>query len=355
MGRWTDSLEGEAVARLPEPVRRYIQQGARSGVSAAEAVTAWDSARLLPRVLHDVSAVDLTTRMLGTELAAPIAVAPTTMQRAVYPEGETAMAEGVKAAGSLMCVSSNCGTPFDQIAKTGVAWWLQMYLTADRAHSLAVLEAAVSAGARAVVLTLDTPVVGTKYDDGPTIWETVSPDWLRVNFAPGHDLQPGSDKATDIGPADIGWLHEVTGLPVVVKGVLRPTDAVRCVDAGAAAVWVSNHGGRQLDRVLATADAIRAVVDAVRGRVEVYVDGGIRNAEHIAIALGRGADAVLLGRLPLYALTVDGGRGVQQMLAELTADLLETLALLGCGSVAELRDADAVVESPRPVERSGSE
>jgi 4-hydroxymandelate oxidase len=347
MGRWTDALEGEAVARLPEPVRRYVQQGARGGVSAAEAVSAWESARLLPRVLHDVSAVDLTTRMLGTDVSAPIAVAPTTMQRAVHPDGEIAMAQGVQAVGSLMCVSSNCGTPFDQIAATGVAWWLQMYLTGDRAHSLAVLESAAASGARAVVLTLDTPVVGTKYDDGPTIWESASPDWLRVNFAAGYDRQPGSDKAADIGPDDIGWLHEVTGLPVVVKGVLRPADAVRCVDAGAAAVWVSNHGGRQLDRVVATADALGAVVDAVQRRAEVYVDGGIRNAEHVAIALGRGADAVLLGRLPLYALTVDGGGGVQRMLEELAADLNETMALLGCPSVGELQAAGVVVAASR--------
>jgi 4-hydroxymandelate oxidase len=342
MGRWTDTLEGEAIARLPEPVSRYVQQGARDGVAAGEAVAAWDAARLLPRVLRDVSTVDVGARLLGSEVSAPVAVAPTTMQRALHPDGETAMARATEAAGSLLCVSSNCGTKFDEIAATGVAWWLQIYLTADRAHSLPVLEAAVSAGARAVVLTADTPVVGTKYDDGPTIWEVASPAWLRVNFPPGHDDAPGSDKAADLGPDDLGWLRRVTGLPVVVKGVLRPADAVRCLDAGAAAVWVSNHGGRQLDRAVATADVLGAVVDAVRGRGEVYVDGGIRNAEHVVTALGRGADAVFLGRLPLYALAVDGAPGVQRLLEELTGDLREAMMLVGCASLGELRDATVV-------------
>ena len=184
MGRWVDSLEAEASALLPEPVRRYVHQGAREGVTAAEARAAWDRMRLLPKVLHDVSDVRVDATLLGTSVSSPIGVAPTTMQRALHPEGETAMAAGVAAAGGLLCVSSNAGTPFAEVGATGVTWWLQMYLTQDRSLSLPVLEAAVAAGARAIVLTVDTPVVGTKYDEGPTIWDTAPGEWLRVNFAP---------------------------------------------------------------------------------------------------------------------------------------------------------------------------
>jgi isopentenyl diphosphate isomerase/L-lactate dehydrogenase-like FMN-dependent dehydrogenase len=132
-----------------------------------------------------------------------------------------------------------------------VAWWVQAYLPQERSLAIPMLEAAASAGARAVVLTVDTPVVATKYDGG-AVWHSTPADWLRVNLGPATD----APKARDLGPADVAWLHKVTGLPVVLKGVLRPEAAASAVVAGAAAVWVSNHGGRQLDRAVATADAL---------------------------------------------------------------------------------------------------
>jgi len=147
------------------------------------------------------------------------------------------MATACRDAGRLLVVSSNAGTPFAEIGDTGVAWWLQAYLPANRSLAEPLLAAAVAAGARAVVLTADTPVVGTKSDDGPSVWVTVDPGLPRVNFGPTYDDDgPGSRKATDLGPRDIAWLTQVTGLPVVVKGVVRPDDARRAVQAGAAAV-----------------------------------------------------------------------------------------------------------------------
>ena len=143
-------------------------------------------------------------------------------------------------------------------------WWLQAYLPADRTLAEPMLERAVAAGAEAVVLTVDTPVVGTKYAEGEqVIWDVIDPARLGVNFDPGYDDRPGAEKATDLGPHDLGWLAEVSGLPVVVKGVLRADDARRCVQAGAQAVWVSNHGGRQLDRAASTVSALGAVVAEV--------------------------------------------------------------------------------------------
>jgi 4-hydroxymandelate oxidase len=155
-------------------------------------------------VLRDVSVVHTGTTLLGTPVRSPVGVAPTTMQRAVHPAGEVAMAEGVAGAGGVLVVCSNAGSRFADVAATGVAWWLQMYVTADRSRSLPVLERAVDAGARAVVRTLDTPVVGTKYDGaGPTVWDVVDPGHLRVSLPVGYDGSGAEDKATDLGPDDI--------------------------------------------------------------------------------------------------------------------------------------------------------
>lgn len=330
MGDRFDDLEARASRVLSEPIFRYFRQGARDGVSAAEAAAAWDAHRLLPQVLRDVTAVDLSTTLLGTPVRTPFAVAPTTLHRAAHPDGEIATARAAAARGALMVLSSNAGTTVEDVARTGVDWWLQIYVTADRPACQPLLERAVAAGAKAVVLTADTPVVGTKYDEGPTVWDVSEPSWLRVNFGDDYGSEPGHEKATDLGPHDVDWLGSVTGLPVVVKGVLRPADARRCVDAGAAAIWVSNHGGRQLDYAAATADCLEAVVAEVADSAEVYVDGGVRNGRHALVAAAMGARATFVGRLPLYALAVGGQRGVEELFTELEAELADGLRLAGC-------------------------
>ena len=331
-GRFADDLEQRARRTLSEPVHRYFRQGARDGVSAAEAQHAWDSFRFLPRVLRDVTDVDVTTELLGTRLRTPLGIAPTTLHRAAHAEGELATARAAAGAGALMVLSSNAGTTFEEIGGTGVDWWLQLYVTADRPSCGPLLERAVTAGAKAVVLTVDTPVVGTKYDEGPSVWDEIDPTWLRANFPESYGDRPGDEKATDLGPHDVDWLARTTGLPVVVKGVLRAADARRCVDAGAAAVWVSNHGGRQLDYAAAPADCLAAVVDEVGDDAEVYVDGGVRHGRHALAALALGARAVFLGRPVLYALAASGPDGVGRLLDELTAELVESLRLAGCSS-----------------------
>ncbi len=198
------------------------------------------------------------------------------------------------------------------------------------------------------MLTVDTPVVGTKYATPGTdvVWDTVDPALLRVNFEPEYDDQPGAEKALDLGPHDIGWLADRTGLPVVVKGVLRPEDAVRSVQAGAGAVWVSNHGGRQLDRAATTAGCLSDVVAAVGERAEVYVDGGLRTGLDVLAALTLGADAVFLGRSPLLAL-VDGSAGVTRWHDVLLAQTVEALRLAGCRTPADTRGLAAAQQPNR--------
>lgn len=330
---WVDDLRERARERLPEAVYRYLTQGARDGVVAGEANDAWREVRLLPRVLRDVSAVDLRTTVLGTPVSAPVAVAPTTLQRAADPDGELAMARATVDAGTVLTVSSNAGTPFAEIGATGVAWWLQCYLTQDRALCRPVLESAAECGARAVVLTLDTPVVATKYDDGPSVWQAVDTSYNRMNLGPAA----GAPKASDIGPGDLAWVREVSGLPVVAKGVLRADDARRCVEAGAAAVWVSNHGGRQLDRAAPTARCLPRVAAALPD-TEVYVDGGLLSGLDVTCALALGARAAFVGRLPLYALAAGGEQGVRRALDLLGEEVEEALRLAGSTGPGDVED-----------------
>ena len=324
---WLAGLEESARARLPVELFEYVVQGAREGLSAAEATEAWRTLRFRPRVLRDVTSLDLMVSLLGFPSSVPWGVAPTTLQRSVHPEGELAMARATAAVGGVMVVSSNAGTRVEVIGETGVRWWLQAYLPEHRELAQPLLARAAETGAAALVLTVDTPVVGTKYAAERSVWDTVAPGDIRVNFDP-DDTHGAARKARDLGADDVAWLAELTGLPVVVKGVLHPEDARQCVDAGAAAVWVSNHGGRQLDHAAATADCLEAVV-AAAGTAEVYVDGGVRRARHALAALALGARAVFLGRPPLHALAVDGAAGVHRLLDELGADLADALALAG--------------------------
>jgi 4-hydroxymandelate oxidase len=338
--RWLDQVEALAREALPAAVFRYVAEGARDEISLGEATAAWDAIRLAPRVLRDVSTVHTGATLLGTDFRLPIGVAPMTLQRAADPGGEVTMATAAERAGVPLVLSSNAGSTFADVAATGAHWWLQVYVAADRRDTVPMLQAAAAAGAQGVVLTADTPVLGTRYPlaGGPGVWEVADPGWIGANAAIPPSLDPEArGKAMDLGPADIGWLADTTGLPVVVKGVLRPDDAGRCVAAGARAVWISNHGGRQLDQVVATAHCVETVRDAVGDSAEVYVDGGIRGGLHALIALALGADAVFVGRPLFYALAADGREGVDRAFEEYASELTEAMRLAGCTHPREAR------------------
>lgn len=336
MDRWTDQLEELARQTLPGPVHEHVRQGAHEGLTTMEAVEAWQRFRFLPAVLRDVTEVDCTTELLGTPVRSPFAIAPTTLQRAAHPDGELAMARAARTSDALMVVCGDGGTTFEEVGRTGVDWWVQLYLPSDRPACTPLLDRAIAAGASAVVLTVDAPAVATG--------DWVEPGWLGANTSIADDEPAEPVHALDLGPQDIVWLRAATGLPVVVKGILRPGDARRCVDAGASAVWVSNHGGRSFDGASATADCVGAVVAEVGQAAEVYVDGGVRTGRHALAALALGARAVFLGRPPLYALAVDGEHGVARLLAGLTDQLLEAMRLAGCH---DLGVVDAGLLSPR--------
>lgn len=338
-----DQIRDRAAARLPGPVTEYFNQGAGPGVSTAEAAAAWDRLRLRPRVLRGASQVSTSVTVLGHELATPVLVAPTAMQRAAHPEGEAATARGTAAAGSLLELSSNSGSLFKDIAAAGGPWWLQLYVRRDRGVTAAFVQRARDAGAAAIVLTADTPVVGEKYTADQSIHEICPADFHLINIDQGDLPDEALYQADDLTLDDVGWVREISGLPVVVKGVLRADDARAVVAAGAAAVQVSNHGGRQLDLSVATADVLPEIADALAGTgAEVYVDGGIRRGEHVLAALALGAKAVFLGRPVLWALTAGGesgeggAAGVAHLITTLTGQLAHAMMLAGARHVGEI-------------------
>ncbi|MCW2829230.1 MAG: alpha-hydroxy-acid oxidizing protein [Marmoricola sp.] len=338
-GRWLDQVESLAREALPAAVFRYVAEGAREEITLGEAEASWRAIRIAPHILRDVLHVETSTRLLGTTVDLPLGIAPMTLQRAADPEGEVAMARAAALCGVPVVVSSNAGSTFADIASTGATWWLQLYVPEARQEAAPLFEAAVAAGAAAVVLTADAPVLGTRYrsPEGPHVWEMADASWVGANAATVGVQPQDRAKALDLGPADIAWLASATGLPVAVKGVLRPDDAAACVAAGASAVWVSNHGGRQLDQAVATAGCVAAVRAAVGEKAQVYVDGGVRSGLHALLGVSLGADAVFVGRPMFHALAAGGSDGVVRALAELGSELVETMRLCGASTLGQTR------------------
>jgi len=325
----THALEQRARDVLPPDVLAYYTAGSGQQRTLVGQAAAWDAVHLRPRVLRDVSTVTTTTTVLGTQVAAPVLVAPTALHGLAHPEGEAATAAGTRDAGSLLVLSMRASRRLEDIAAAAGPWWQQMYVLGDRGVSDDVARRAVDAGASALVVTVDVPYVAHK-PTGPL--PPLPPDAIVEALAGRDPADPRYQQAPDLGPRDLARLKELTGLPLVVKGVLRGDEAVRCLDAGADAVVVSTHGGRQLDGVVPSPAALPEVVEAVGGRCEVYVDGGVRDGVDVLRALALGARAVLVGRPVLWALGVGGRDGVRDLLVDLAAGTRDALGLAGCTS-----------------------
>jgi isopentenyl diphosphate isomerase/L-lactate dehydrogenase-like FMN-dependent dehydrogenase len=280
-------------------------------------------------VLVDVRSVSTATTVLGTEIALPVVIAPLALQRMAHPDGEIATARGAHAAGTTMCLST-AATVRPSELKTGSRWF-QVYVFGDRALSTDLIEEAVATGYSALVLTVDVPYLGRRERD------------IRVDFRVPEGLTPSGDifgHGFDAGLSwkDLEWLAGY-GLPVAVKGILTGEDAQLACEHGAAAVVVSNHGGRQLDSVPASLDVLEEVVDAVDGRAEVLLDGGVRRGTDVLKALALGARAVMIGRPMLWGLAVGGDEGVADVLRMFREEIELGLALLGCTSPADVSRA----------------
>ncbi len=335
-------LQRQAAKVLPAAVYNYYAGGSGRERTLRANLKSWRRVWLAPRVLRDVSAVDTGTELLGSGLATPVGVAPTAFHRLAHPDGELATAAGAAAAGALFVLSSRSSCRIEDVgaivAAGGGTWWFQVYVMRDRSLTAGLVRRAARAGASALVLTADTPVVGRKWRDKPGGPPVSDADFL-ANLGPLSDLAAAA-QAADVTFADIGWLAATGGgLPVVVKGVLRPDDALTCAAHGAAAIIVSNHGGRQLDGAVPAARAlpdIAAAISAGQPDLGVCVDGGIRAGQDVLSALALGARAVFVGRPVLWALACAGADGVRDLLAGLTADLAHAMALAGAASAAEI-------------------
>jgi isopentenyl diphosphate isomerase/L-lactate dehydrogenase-like FMN-dependent dehydrogenase len=322
-----------AEGELEAGAHGYYAGGAGDELTLQDNVAAWRRWVLRPRLLVDVAACTTATTVLGQEVSMPLLVAPVAFQRVAHPDGEVGMARAAKAAGTILCYSTLATTTPADVAAVGGPRWFQLYVFRDEGVTRDLIAQARAGGYGALVLTIDSPVRGNRERD------------RRTGFSVPADLQIASFGRGGMTPMEVfdqvspslTWrdLERIAGeasLPLLVKGVLTAEDADLACEHGAAGVVVSNHGGRSLDGVGATADALPEVVEAVGGRVEVLVDGGIRRGADVVKALALGARAVLAGRAPLWGLVVGGESGAADVLGILQSEILNTLQLVGCVS-----------------------
>jgi 4-hydroxymandelate oxidase len=336
------ALEERARVVLGRAAYDFVAGGADEEETLADNIAAWSRLRVRPRVLRDVRLVSTGVRVLGTPLASPLLVAPIGFQRLAHPDGEEATTRGARSAGALMVAPTRSSVTFERIGEAASGpWWCQVYLLRDRGWTEALVDRAVGAGATALILTVDTPFLGRKRRDERNAFSF--PEGVTVANLPDEggaadvaQRPEGARQSPAVTFDDLSWLEGTWGLPVVAKGVLRGDDAVACVEAGASAVVVSNHGGRQLDGSVSTAEALDEVVSAVDGRAEVYVDGGIRRGSDVLKALALGAQAVLVGRPVMWGLACGGEKGVAGVLGQLREELALAMALCGVPEVADV-------------------
>jgi 4-hydroxymandelate oxidase len=342
-------LEALAAERLPAVALAYVSGGAWDESTLAENVAAFRRRRLWPRVLVDVSRIDARVRLLGREASMPVGLAPAAQQGLCHPEAELATTRAAASAAIPSVLSTFSTVSMEEVAAAapGADRWFQLYVHHDRGITTDLVRRAAAAGFRVLAVTVDLPVIGYRQREiagGSTPAQRLgSLEAYRQPDATLQDVLAGHIDAS-FDWADLERLAAESPLPVVVKGILRSDDARRSVDRGARGIIVSNHGGRQLDRAPATIDALETVAQAVDGTgTEVYLDGGIRRGLDVATALALGARAVFLGRPYLYALAIDGERGVSRAVAHLRGELERTMALLGAPSLSDL-DRSLVTE-----------
>ena len=337
-----------AKRRLSHMAYEYIAGGAGDEITLRDNVRAFDRLQLHPRVLVDVSELDTKTSVFGQALDFPILMAPTAYHRLVHPEGEIATVRGAALAGATMVASSFANTPIEDMCKAAKSpLWFQLYVVRDRGFTKELVQRATGAGARALVVTVDSPVLGSRHREA------------RASFA----LPPGIDRANyrGLGGAvadaphrpsereiysvvldptltwkEIEWLRSFATVPVLIKGVLSPLDAAKAADAGLDGIVVSNHGARNMDTVPPTIEALPRIAEAVNGRTTLLMDGGVRRGTDVLKALALGASAVLIGRPYLYGLAASGPEGIARVITLLRNEFEMAMALTGRRTLKEI-------------------
>jgi lactate 2-monooxygenase len=359
-------LERDAMNLLRRGPRGYIEGGAGLGETMRANREAFDRWRLRPRMLRDVSERSLARTVLGTELKAPVLLAPIGVQTLAHPEGELAVARGAAQVGVPLVASSAASHTIEEIAGEldGQARWYQLYWPRDRELARSFVERAERAGYSAIVVTLDTWLLGWRPADLseaflPFLWGEGNRNYLEdpvfrglLAASPEEDIQAAIGQWAwqfanpSVTWEDLAFLRECTELPIVLKGIVHPDDAKLAVEHGVEGVLVSNHGGRQVDGAIGALDALPEVVKAVDGRCEVLFDSGIRSGADALKALALGASAVLLGRPYIWGLALGGAEGVAEVLRSFLADLDLAMALSGYANIDEV-DIGALVEQSR--------
>lgn len=355
-----DGLEARAREVLDPAAFAYVAGSASTERTAAANTAAFEKYRLLPRMLRGATAPgarDLSVEVLGTRLAAPVLTAPIGVLGLLHERGETVVADVTRELGLGMVLSTAASSTIEEVGERAGDWWYQLYWPNDLELARSFVERAEKSGAKAIVVTVDTPALGWRPRDlehghlpflhGKGIANYLSDPVFRAKLAAPPEESEEALRAAiltwtglfgnhGLRPADLAKLRDWTELPIAVKGVLHPDDARQCVDAGADAVIVSNHGGRQVDGAVAALDALPTIVATVGDRADVLFDSGIRGGSDIMIALSLGAKAVLYGRPWAYGLGLAGADGVRHALRSLLADFDAAMGLSGCTTVTEL-------------------
>ena len=347
----------EALARLAmEPgAFAYVAGGSWDELTLADNEAAWHRRRLRPRVLVDVSTVDPSTTLLGTPVSLPVAIAPMAVHGIAHPDGELATARAAATVGVPFTLSTTSSRSIEEVAAAApeAIRWFQLYVQADPGGTRSLVERAAAAGYRAIVLTVDLPILGYRERDRHSGWQLpLLGNFTDVAATHGNHAATGFELLEEQVHVGLTWddlaaIRSWSSLPLVLKGIVTAEDARLAVEHGVDGIVVSNHGARQLDRVHATVDVLAEVVDAVGGRTEVWVDGGVRRGLDIAIAIAMGAQGVLVGRPVFWALAAGGQAGVERAFAILREEFEIALALLGTPTPAAI-GPDHVAPGPTP-------
>nr|CAB3251778.1 hydroxyacid oxidase 1-like [Phallusia mammillata] len=335
----------------------YYSSGATDEQTLHDNCMAFKRYRLRPKVLNDVSCVDISTSVLGQKVDIPICIASTAMNKMADPCGEIAAAKAAASVGSGFMLSTWATTSIEEVAtETGNSLkWMQLYIYKDREVTKQIVKRAEKCGFKGVFLTVDTPVLGQRYKDVKNHFSL--PSNLKLANFEVHEQASGVKSSDNSGLSDyvnsmidpslqwsdVKWLKKITKMPVVLKGIVTSEMALKAVAHGVDGIVVSNHGARQLDGVPATIDALPEVVNAVNGRCEVYLDGGVRSGTDVLKAIALGAKAVFIGRPVLWGLAYNGEEGVRTVLSMLKDEFKNSLQLMGCRSIKELQEGQNLI------------
>ncbi|KAK4539134.1 hypothetical protein LTR36_001457 [Oleoguttula mirabilis] len=354
-----DDLRKEASKKLPTSVRDFYNSGSTDQITIHENTTAYAKYRVRPRVLVDVSKCDPSTFCLGRKVAFPLGVSPAGLQAMAHPDGEVATARACARKGINMGISSFANYTIEDIRSAGLAVGgighaIQLYTMKDRELELRIIRQAEAQGCTAVFLTADSPVLGVRYNEWRSDFRT--PDGLgfpilewdseTIRKQSHDDSFVGFNDDAHNWTRDIPWLRSATGMEIWIKGVLTAEDTLKAIEMGCDGIIVSNHGGRQLDGVPATIDALPECVEAANGRIRIHVDGGIRSGTDMFKALALGAEYCWVGRPAIWGLAYDGEKGVDLMLDTFYNEFKRCMQLTGCNSVKDITKACLGVVRP---------